>query len=100
MAAFQVTAKELRAKAEELRGLKEQFESQVNNLEQQEKSLCSMWEGEAKEAFNKAFNSDIKQMDKFAKLIVQYCASLESIAMQYEKAEAQNVSTATARKYK
>ncbi len=99
MAAFQVTAKELRTKAGELRDMNAQFKTQVGNLETQEQSLGSMWEGDAKKAFHAAFSNDKVQMDNFYNLIEQYCVALENIATKYEMAEAQNVSTASARNY-
>lgn len=99
MALIQVSAAELKAKAAELRNLNGQFKSQVGNLESQEQNLISMWEGEARDAFNTAFNNDKVQMDNFHNLIEQYCVALENIAVQYERAEAQNVSTAAARTY-
>ena len=99
MAAFQVTSAQLKAKAGELRELNGQFKTQVGNLESQEGSLISMWEGEARNAFDAAFKRDKSQMDNFYNLIVQYCASLESIASQYDMAESRNVSTAQQRTY-
>lgn len=100
MAAFTVTASQLRSTAGELRELNGQFKSQVGNLETQENSLASMWEGEAKETFHLAFNSDKTQMDNFYHLIEQYCTTLESIATKYEQAEQQNLSTAHTRTYR
>lgn len=99
MAAFQVTSSQLKAKAGELRNLNAQFKTQVGNLETQEGSLMSMWEGEAKKAFDTAFKNDKVQMGNFYNLIEQYCVALENIAAKYDMAEAQNVSTATARSY-
>lgn len=99
MAAFQVTSSELKAKAGELRELNSQFKTQVGNLESQEGSLVSMWEGEARNAFDIAFKNDKSQMDNFYNLIEQYCVALENIAAKYDMAEAQNVSTAQARTY-
>jgi len=99
MAAFQVTASELKAKAGNLRDMNSKFKAQVSNLETQEQSLASMWEGEAKNAFRTAFNNDKAQMDNFYNLIEQYCIALEQIASKYELAEAQNVSTASSRTY-
>lgn len=100
MAAFQVTASELRTKAENLRSTNSQFKTQVGNLENQEKSLASMWEGDAKTAFHTAFNNDKVQMDNFYNLIEQYCAALENIAAQYEKTEMMNTDTASTRAYR
>lgn len=100
MAAFQVTSSELKAKANELRELDAQFKTQAGNLESQEGSLISMWEGEARNAFDMAFKSDKAQMDNFYNLIQQYCVALDNIAAKYDMAEARNVSTAQARTYK
>lgn len=99
MAAFTVTSSELRAKANELRNLNSQFKSQVSNLESQEGNLVSMWEGEARNAFDTAFKNDKVQMDNFQNLIEQYCAALESIAAKYDLAESQNTMTAQTRTY-
>lgn len=99
MAAFQVTSSELRTKAGELRDLNAQFKTQTGNLETQEGSLVSMWEGEARNAFDTAFKNDKAQMDNFYNLIEQYCVALENIAAKYDMAEAQNVSTAQTRTY-
>lgn len=100
MALIQVTASQLKSKANELRSFNGQFKSQVGNLESQEASLASMWEGEAKNAFHTAFMNDKGQMDKFYELIEQYCQALETIAQKYEQAEAQNAQTASQRTYK
>lgn len=99
MGLIQVSATELKAKAGELRNLNSQFKTQVGNLESQEQTLVGMWEGEARDAFNNAFNNDKAQMDNFYNLIEQYCVALENIAAKYDMAEAQNVSTAASRTY-
>lgn len=100
MAMIQVTASQLKSKANELRSSNSFFKAQVNTLEGHEASLASMWEGEAKNAFHTAFNNDKAQMEKFAELIEQYCQALETIAQKYEQAEAQNAQTASQRTYK
>lgn len=99
MAAFRVTSSELRAKAGELREMNSQFKTQVGNLENQEGSLMTMWDGEARNAFDTAFRNDKAQMDNFYNLIQVYCESLEMIAAKYDLAESQNVSTAQTRTY-
>lgn len=91
MAAFQVSTSQLRAKAGELRELNAQFKTQVGNLETQKTALGSKWEGEAKATFDAAFESDKAKMDAFYQLIERYCVALESMAMEYEKAEQKNV---------
>lgn len=99
MAAFQVTSSGLKAKSNELRELNAQFKAQAGNLESQEGSLVSMWEGEARNAFDTAFKNDKAQMDNFYNLIEQYCAALDNIAAKYDMAEAQNASIAQTRSY-
>lgn len=99
MGLIQVSASELKVKAGELRNLNSQFKTQVGNLESQEQALIGMWEGEARDAFNVAFNNDKTQMDNFHNLIEQYCVALENIAAKYEMAESQNLSTASTRTY-
>ena len=99
MALIRVTAAQLRAQAEVLRNTNSNFKTQVSNLENQELSLKSMWEGEANDAFHAAFSRDKVQMDNFFNAIQQYAAVLENIAAKYEQAEQTNTSTATTRKY-
>ena len=99
MAAFTVTSSELKAKAGELRDLNAQFKTQTGNLESQEGSLVSMWEGEARNPFDTAFKNDKTQMDNFYNLIEQYCVALDNIAAKYDMAEAQNASIAQTRSY-
>lgn len=99
MGLIQVSASELKVKAGELRNLNSQFKTQVGNLESQEQALIGMWEGEARDAFNVAFNNDKTQMDNFHNLIEQYCVALENIAAKYEMVESQNLSTASTRTY-
>lgn len=99
MAFFQVTASELRAKAEELKGLNGNFKGEVANLESIEGALKSKWIGQANDNFHAAFVKDKGQMDSFYKLIEQYVATLLQIAAQYEKTEAANAEIARNRNY-
>ncbi|MCR5109040.1 MAG: WXG100 family type VII secretion target [Lachnospiraceae bacterium] len=99
MAFFQVTANELRSKAEELRNLNSSFMSQTEALQNTEEALKTMWEGEANNAFHNAFVRDKGQMDGFRETIEQYVETLLLIASKYEEAEARNVATASSRSY-
>lgn len=99
MAEIYAVGTELQAKAEELAKLNASFKSQVGDLESQEAALIGMWEGEAKEAFHKAFRSDKIQMDNFYNAIAQYVTVLNNIAAEYNNAEAKNVQIANDRKY-
>lgn len=97
MADFQVTPATLRAKAEELKSLNSQLNSQIEQLASTEGALNGMWEGASREAFHQAFTSDKAQMDAFKNLVDQYCAALETQAAKYEAAENANIATATTR---
>lgn len=100
MSGFTVTATELKNKAEELRNYNNQFKTSVTNLENREGALQGMWEGEAKEAFHTAFQSDKAQMTNFFNAIEQYINKLEAAAAKYAQTEAANVEIARTRVYK
>lgn len=100
MAEFTVTARELQEKAEELKNLNQQFKNEVSNLESVEGALSGMWEGEARDEFHKAFNSDKVQMDNFYNAIETYVMRLEAAAEKYAQTERANVEIARTRNYK
>lgn len=99
MAMIQVTSARLKKAAQELQTLNGQFKSRAGELENSERALCGMWEGEAKAAFHNAFARDCVQMEAFYKLIGMYAGALSEIAEQYERAEARNIELAGSRKY-
>lgn len=99
MALIRVTASQVRNSAESLRGLNQQFNSQVQNLQAAEESLNGMWDGQANDAFHAAFLSDKEYMTQFFNLINKYCEALDSIATEYENAENINLDTATKRSF-
>lgn len=99
MGCFEVTSHEVRNKANSLQELNGQFRNKATELETQEGSLISMWEGEAKNAFHIAFTHDKEQMDSFAQLIDRYVQALLDIAQRYEEAERRALELAQARNY-
>lgn len=98
--AITVTTRDLTSKAGELRKFNTDLKKKITDLETQEKNLNKMWDGEANDAFHKAFSNDVKQMDAFYKLIDKYVKNLEEIAKAYDKAEKANTQTASKRNYK
>ena len=100
MAEIKVTASELRTKAQALRQLNQSFAAQVDTLQANERNVCSMWEGEAKNAFHNAFTHDRGMMDEFKKAIDKYVQALEQIARTYGQAEQKNTQIASGRAYK
>ncbi len=97
MALIRVTTETLRNKAEELRQLNSNLNTEISGLRESEARLSGMWEGEAKEAFHKQFLMDAEKFEAFYKGINQYIQRLEETATSYDKAEAANVSTANTR---
>lgn len=100
MAEFSVSAKELRSKASELRNQNQAFKGQVDDLAGQEGQLITMWDGQAKDAFHKAFEHDKNCMEDFHAIIEDYCRVLDEIAQKYEDAERKNLDIANQRNYK
>lgn len=100
MAQITVTTSQVKGKADMLKSYNSQLNSQISQLQQQESSLCSMWDGDAKNAFDKEFKKDIVQMQNFYKAIEQYVAKLNEIVKAYDDAESRNTQTATNRTYK
>lgn len=99
MSFFQVTAAELRKKAEQLKGLNTRFKSGVDTLQTTEQALKTMWEGEANDAFHTAFIKDKSQMDRFHAVVESFIEALMIIAAKYEEAEKRNIATASTRSY-
>lgn len=99
MAEIKVTPQELKSKADELQNLNRQFRSEVEKMSGYEAELSGMWDGEAKEAFRKAFNDDKGKWERFAINIDKYILALRENASQYETAERMAVNTASNRSY-
>lgn len=99
MSYFSVTASELRSKAGTLQELNGQLRTKETDLDNQEGSVCSMWEGQAKDLFHQAYISDREQMDNFNGLIENYVSALLEIAQRYEDAEARSAEIAATRAY-
>ncbi len=99
MAEIQVSASQLRAKAEELSSQNIQLRAQIEALSEAEQRLNAMWEGEANIAFHTAFQRDKIQFTNFYNAIQQYVQVLQNVAVRYTQAESQNADIATNRTY-
>ena len=98
MAEIKVTPRELRNKADTLEQLNRQFRQEVEKMVGYEQQLASMWEGDAQQAFRKAFNDDKLKMDRFALNIDKYVVALREDAQKYEESENKTTNIATTRK--
>lgn len=98
MAEIKVTPRELRNKAQELQNLNKQFRSEVEKMVGYRTQLDSMWDGEARTAFDRAFDTDRSKWDTFARNIDDYVQKMLETAETYETAEQNNLQTASIRK--
>lgn len=98
MAEIKVTSKVLRDKAQELQNYNKQFREEVNKMVGYRTKLDNMWDGEARTAFDKAFDTDRAKWDTFASNIDDYVQKMIQTAETYENAEQNNLQTATTRK--
>lgn len=100
MANITVNTSTITNKAGELKTLNSSLKTQIEELTSTESALNSMWEGDANDAFHKAFTQDINRMNEFYNAIEKYITSLQEIVSVYEKAENANLNTANTRSYK
>lgn len=96
---IQVTPQTLRTKASEIKQMNTRFKQEYDALQNKERSINGMWEGEARNEFHNVFQNDITQMSLFYNEIDKYVKKLEVIATEYENAEKKNLITAKTRKY-
>ena len=99
MAFIYLEASSLSEKANELEALNEHLLIIIENLNDYEANLSSMWEGEAKEAFRTAYQRDAIQMKNFYNAIFLYVAQLRVIIERYRQREMLNTQTAATRTY-
>ena len=79
---------EMRRVASELTDLNGRFEQQVGALVDDKTELCGMWEGEANNTFQQAFNKSYESLHDFYNVIATYVRVLTEIAAKYEESEA------------
>ncbi len=94
---FEVTTSSLNSALSNLKTKRKSLEDKITALQTSEGKLNGKWEGDAKNEFEKAFNDDVKQMNSFVRLVIQYESSLQDIIDAYRDAETKNKSTATTR---
>lgn len=91
MAEFQVTASELKEKAELLRQLGERYANKVQELILAQQKLSASWEGAGKAAFDHVFQEDCMKMDLFRQTVEEYYQVLQQIISGYEQAESRSI---------
>lgn len=99
MAYIYLESSSLSERANELEALNERLMGIIENLNDYEANLSSMWEGEAKDAFRTAYQRDAVQMRNFYNAIVVYVLKLRTIIERYRQREMMNVEKATTRTY-
>lgn len=99
MAYIYMESSSLSERADELEVLNERFIAIVNNLNDYEANLSSMWEGETKDAFRTAYQRDSVQMRNFYNAIAMYIMKLRAIIERYRQYEMINTDRAVTRTY-
>lgn len=74
-------------KREELLMLNQNLKQELDAMINMEDELCTMWEGPAKEAFDKQFKKDFFYMYSFCTLIDTFALSIEAIIDLYKMAD-------------
>ena len=97
MSQLKVTSAKLRSAKSQLDNQNKQLESQIQTLQQVQKRLTSMWQGDANTAFDNVFNKDIQQFATFRNLIRDYGTVLERAAQTYDDKDRKNVEIASKR---
>ena len=98
MRKLEVNPAKLRSEAERLRGLNNELRREKEQLVNDERHLHGMWEGDAKQAFEREFHKDVQYIDQLIGLIKKYIDTLLQIAKEYEDAERANQAIAAQRK--
>lgn len=91
MANITVNSTQIRAKKDQLSALNKNFKAAVTNLSDSERTLATMWEGDAQAEFRRTFNKDIVMFNAFHDAVEKYIATLEKIAQEYDRTEQANV---------
>lgn len=94
-----VTSSKLRETAAELRRLNTQLKTELDNMTARERSLNSMWDGQANDTFHAAYEHDVREYQDFIQAINEYIQALLQAAEEYERTEAKNNAIASARSY-
>ena len=94
MAEFIATASSINNKADELSKLNGQLKTQIITLESKVQELKTMWEGDARDTFDSAFQRDKAKLDAYYTAIETYCKTLSDVATTYQNSENKNVQIA------
>lgn len=65
----------------------EGLRNRIQSMAEQMESLCSMWEGPAKESFIAQFQSDYEFMQEFLKEMDKYVQAMNFAENEYDKCE-------------
>ena len=98
MSMFRVTPTQLKAEADKLSELNQQFRNEVEALTEKETALSNMWEGQARDAFHNAYATDKAQFDNFYKGINEFVLRLTEAANDYDRADTTGAGIANTRK--
>ena len=94
MAQYKVTSSELKNAANSLRSYNNSIKNQLESLVNQEQALNNQWDGDANDAFHRAFTTNKAKFDKFVQAVEKFSTTLTQVAERYDQAESKNTQIA------
>ena len=89
-----VTPEEMKATADNLEGVQAQITTITQQMLDDARNLCSIWEGDAATAYINKFNTLEDDMEKMRNMVREHVSDLREMAGLYENAEKLNESEA------
>ena len=97
MAEIKVTTQKLRDTSTDLQAKKDDIAKRLDELNELEQRLGSMWEGQAKESFHAAFMQTHSNCKNFLEAVKAFIVKLDETASKYDSNEARAVEAASKR---
>ncbi|MCR4691240.1 MAG: WXG100 family type VII secretion target [Lachnospiraceae bacterium] len=94
MSEIKVTSAQVNQKKEHLRQMNQNFNKNLQKMDQTEQQLLTMWEGDASKAFTANYKKYRAKLNDMYTVFESYCKALEQIIKTYEKTEKHNVQIA------
>ena len=88
MAEIKVTTQKLRDTSSELQAKKDDIARRLDELNELQQRLGSMWEGAAKESFHGAFTQTYNSCKNFLEAVKSFIVKLDETAAKYDANEA------------
>ena len=88
---IKVNETQMEQKKAQLLSYVKELKTQLSEMDTTERQLTTSWVGDASQAFDKKYKSDVAKIDNYITLINQYGTTLGTIKGKYVNAEKKNV---------